>query len=342
MDNYPELILKFFDYQGIQNYTATMITDGTGTVSYFNKMFGGADAKTEYDKMAKEWLRVKEAAKNGDENFLKGVYQGFDGEVSVLANYPFVIASVEKNVSWWCSRADLFINNTQSEFIKDLVNGTNVSGENTEGIKLNVVYPGISNMLSALSEADRESFKRLYKFDGEYFDEAYKNGQKVLLVLGTKVENLEELKSYIDLLKAYYKDEYRIYYKGHPGAPTELDPDKQSLLDSLEVTDVNSSIAAELILFYCPDIYLVGYQSTTFRSAQPERIVALFAMTKSRWKELESMQGYKAKLYFSVQRDETGKMTCKIESDEDESYAVFDPVTGKFEIFEDEKKRNGE
>ncbi len=325
-DNYPELILQFFTCQGIDNFTATMISDGSGTIAYFNDMFGDENAKEQYDKMVTEWLRVKQAAAEGDEHFLENVYEGAP-TYSVLGNYAFVIASVEENVSWWCSRADLFTNNTRSEFIKDLVNGTNVSKDNPSYKQINAVYPGLAKMLASLTETDQNGFKRLYKFDEEIFNDAYENEQKVLLVIGTKTENLGDLENYVNLLKTYYGSEYRIYYKGHPGTPTELDPGKQSLLNELGVVDVNSSVAAELILFYCPDIYLVGYPSTTFQSAYPERILALFNITKEEWKEQESLRGYKAAVYFSLLAGEDGKTRYKIQFDDKDEYAVYDPET---------------
>lgn len=108
--------------------------------------------------------------------------------------------------------------------------------------------------------------------------------------------------------------------------PTELDPDKQQLLDELEVTDINSSVAAELILFYCPDIYLVGYQSTTFISAQEDRILALFNTTKANWRG-QTEQKYYPQMYFSKDT-QNGKTVYRIEFDAKDSYAIFDPETG--------------
>ena len=78
VDNYPELILKFFVFQGIENYSVNMISDGAGTIRYFSNAFGGADGEAEYQKMTAEWKRIKALAAEGDANFLENVYRGFE------------------------------------------------------------------------------------------------------------------------------------------------------------------------------------------------------------------------------------------------------------------------
>ena len=56
----------------------------------------------------------------------------------------------------------------------------------------------------------------------------------------------------------YYGNEYA-YYKGHPNTPTGLWPSKQDQLRSLGITDIDSSVAAELILFFNPEVAPSGY-----------------------------------------------------------------------------------
>ena len=318
VDNYPELILQCFTAQGIENYTVNMISDGTGTYSIFAGKFGSAEAETTYNEMTTEWNRLKEAAKNG-ENFLNNVLYGNNG-YQVLENYAFVIATVENNVTWWCSRADLLTNNTKSDFIKDLIGGTNDSGKNANLTKTHVIYPSLSKMLSFLSDTAKTSFKTLYKFDDEVFSSAYEHNKEALLIIGTKTENLSDLGNYVKLLRKYYGEKYEIFYKGHPGAPTMLDPHKQELLKNLNVTDVNSTIAAEIILFYCPDINLVGYRSSTFLSADKNRILALFNTSS------DEVSGYGAQLYFNaVTKD--GKTLYRIDYASGVKYSLYNPQT---------------
>ncbi len=278
VDNYPELILKFFDAQGITNYHATMVSDGTSTVACFKTMTypdkaNGESADEVYKKLAAEWVRMKTAAANGSTNYLDGAFMS-NPDFQRLTNYAFVIATLEDNVDWWCARKSLLTDNANSDYILDLLNGTNNSGKNANLESTNVIYPSLGTMLAKLSTADSMTLKNLYKFNDQVFSSA--GDKEILMVLGTSTDGEGDLEAYLKYLVAEYGDTHQIYYKGHPGWPTALNPEKQAMLNKLGVIDVESYIAAEIILFYCPDIYLAGFNSSTFYSAQDDRIMTLF------------------------------------------------------------------
>ena len=91
------------------------------------------------------------------------------------------------------------------------------------------------------------------------------------------------LKSHLKIIRideTYYGDDYVYYYKGHPNTPTGMWPEKQKQLDELEVIDVDSSIAAELILFFNSEISLSGYGTSTFNSASDDMACGLYNTTK--------------------------------------------------------------
>ena len=52
-------------------------------------------------------------------------------------------------------------------------------------------------------------------------------------------------------------------------------------LEDLNVEIVDASIAAELFLFYQPETLLAGYSSTTFVSAEEDKCLALYTLTKN-------------------------------------------------------------
>jgi hypothetical protein len=80
----------------------------------------------------------------------------------------------------------------------------------------------------------------------------------------------------------YYATAYDYYYKGHPGTPTQFYPDKVAQLKALRIEDVDSSVPAELILFFNPTIYMSGYPSTTYVSvSDPDMAKGLFGLTKA-------------------------------------------------------------
>jgi hypothetical protein len=279
VDNYPELILQFFVAQGIENFDATLVSDGTSSAACFQRMTkpeaqNGATADEVYGKLAAEWQRIKAAAAAGDPNYLENVFMGNPAKVQVLENYAFVIATLEENVDWWVARKSLFTDNANSAYILDLLEGTNSSGKNASGAKTNIYYPSFGTMFNKLSEEDAASLKRLYKFDSDAFSSA--GDKEVLMVLGTSTANEGDLENYLTYLQKTYGDTHKIFYKGHPGWPTALNAEKQAMLNRLGVVDIESYIAAEIILFYCPDIYLVGYDTSTFYSAQEGRILTVF------------------------------------------------------------------
>lgn len=278
VDNYPELILKFFVAQGIENYHATLISDGTYSVTCFKRMtypdaLYGTDADDVYGKLAAEWKRIKAAAAEGDTDYLSGVFMG-NSDAQILDSYAFVIATLEKNVDWWIARESLLTENANSDYILDLLKGTNLSGKNIAGDQTNVLYPAFNKMFTNLSAASAAGLKSLYKFDSDTFSSA--GEKKVLMVLGTRTDYEGDLENYLTYLQKIYGDTYKIFYKGHPGSPTALDAEKKAMLDRLDIVDIESYIAAEIILFYCPDIYLAGYDSSTFYSAQNDHILTVF------------------------------------------------------------------
>ena len=102
-----------------------------------------------------------------------------------------------------------------------------------------------------------------------------------MVLLGTYVNLEQSFEDYAKLTMTYYGDEYAYYYKGHPNTPTGLWPSKQEQLSSLGITDIDSSVAAELILFFNPEVALSGYGSSTYNSATGDAGCGVFNMTKA-------------------------------------------------------------
>ncbi|MBQ9112531.1 MAG: hypothetical protein IJY08_03020 [Clostridia bacterium] len=323
VDNYPELILGFFTVQGIpdESFHATMISDGTGTAVIYKSIFEDADSMTEYDKMVTEWERIKAKAAEGNTRFLDDAYNRYTDTYSILATYPLVIASVEDNVDWWCSR-DLFTGNTKSEDIKGVVAKLKDDG------KMKIF--GINDMLSILYTEDQRALKELFHFDAEMFADATEAGKKALVIIGSSpsAEN-GELEGFVELLKKTYGDEYMLYYKGHPGYPVELDSEKNAMFERCGIKNLDASIAAELIMFYCPDIYLVGWGSTTFKSVQQGKFLALFNFTEAEGKVYAEEQGYPdlPDMYFKTVT-ENGKTYISVEYSDGDTVKYYDVAAG--------------
>jgi len=94
-----------------------------------------------------------------------------------------------------------------------------------------------------------------------------------MIILGTWQTGEANFKEYVEATMAYYgHEDYIYYYKGHPRNPTPTVDGKMEYLNSLGLTDVDSTIAAELLFFYYPELLLcTGYDSSTYESLTNEQ-----------------------------------------------------------------------
>ena len=324
VDNYPELILKLFTAQGIDDdhFTATMISDGTASVSAFKYLFAdSATAENIYNETKTVWETAKAKAASGDSTYLDNIPYAPNDTYSILWRYALTIVNESDNVQWWCSR-DNFTAATTSDFIKGILSEVN-------GKKIQ--YFGVNDLLSNLSEEDQANLKSLFHFDGEMFEAAEKAGKKALVIIGTNWELETNLEGYIKLLQAEYGDEYIVYYKGHPRYPTGLNAEKVTIFDNYGVIDIDATLAAELILFYCPEIYLAGFPSTTFKSASDGKFIAMFDKTKTEGLGIAQTDGYgdtPASFYTTVVVGDQSFVV--IENSADDTVRYFNVTSGEF------------
>lgn len=324
VDNYGELIVKFFTAQGIDDdhFTATMISDGTASVSAFQYLFAdAATAETTYNETKATWENIKTKAANGDADYLANIPYAPDPNYSILWRYAFTMVNEEDNIQWWCSR-DNFTASTESQVMKDklaAVNGTKIQ------------YFGVNDLLSNLSEEDQAKLKALFHFDGEMFAKSEQENKKSLVIIGTNWELETNLEGYIKLLQAEYGDEYVIYYKGHPRYPTGLNAEKTAIFETYGVVDIDATLAAELILFYCPDIDLTGFPSTTFKAAEDGKFLAMFDKNKADGMQIAQTDGYgdmPTYFYTTVTVGETSFVV--VENSTDDTVRYFNVTTGEF------------
>lgn len=276
VDNYPELILQMLVANKIpeSNWSAVMLSDGTGTAYYLNDTFATADnPQAKYAEMSANWkdlcARVKQ---NGYENYDVLNHTTYPSAAnnpsSILARYPYVIAKEQDNVSWWVNRLRTTenlaaLNSKDSAFANDVVNLVASTSFYT------------NNLLSALSEKQATEFKALYHFSNDMFVDAYENEKKIMVILGTSAGDEGNFLEYMKLTMDLYGDGYEYYYKGHPGWPTSSAPARQTALAALEeagyvIHELDNAIAAEVIFFFEPSCYISGWASTTFESVEDD------------------------------------------------------------------------
>lgn len=242
-------------------YKITLMSDGTATYSFFNEAYAVSNPEQKHQQLIDLWNAAKASAyATGRVSDGYGWHGHWDSMYAVLACEP--------NTEWWVGRKVLF---SEGGPILEQLKGDS-----------RVIQKGVKDMLTSITSqgsAAVDEFKALYDFNDGYFTAAEEQGKKVMVILGTYPE--PDLENYIRLVQAYYGDEYLYYYKGHPNTPTGLDSGKQAMFDRLGVIDVDSTIAAELLLFFNPDIQLSGYDSTTYDSITDDGMACgLFNMRK--------------------------------------------------------------
>ena len=317
------LYLKLLEGNGIpaSNYYVTLLSDGGSSYKDFNLAFNieeeGFDADAKYAEMAEKldnlFAEVREA----------GDYDGGDSfsvDGNAFRQYSYVAAREKDNIEWWILRPRSgVLCSPDEEFINRVLND-----DKREGV---IEERNFANPLKVMTDEEKAELKSLYNFNNELFEAADESGKKAMMILGSwaTAVNEPDFDDYVKLIKAYYgEEEFVYYYKGHPNTPTSNHPDKQAQLERLGLIDVESSINAELILFFYPDIYMCGYNSSTFMSVEsPEMACCMFNMSIADAEANEATADYRGLI---------GIYTSKIT--EDSPYASYCEGEGNYYLIE--------
>lgn len=273
-DIYCEVLPKILYTNGIDDsqYDGVILSDGAASYGIFNNIFSNSEtAQAKFDEMQTEWETFAADTRTSGTYDISGLkYKAnYPDGFANLQNYAYVLAAKD-NIDYWVARSSNF-SISDATFLTTF--------------KTYVTDKSLNTMLNELTSKGPDveaAFKAIYHFSDDMFSEAQEQDKKVMMFLGTRVTNETNFETFAKFIMAYYGDDYVYYYKGHPATPTDLYPDKQSELADLGIIDVDSSINAELILYFYPDIYMCGYPSSTFDSVDsPEMACALFNVTKA-------------------------------------------------------------
>ena len=269
-------------------YTIRLITDGAYSYVKFPDVYQDGNPKGTHERLVREWkdLKAKTYAKGRAEYPADSTWE--------MSPYLWAMVDSEPNAQWWLSRPKLLSSPGDGDaFAKEVQSSSKVKAVNISALLKTNIAPS--------AEATAQ-FKALYNFNDGYFNEAEEQGKEVMLMLGTHLKQETGFEDYARFTQSYYGDRYLYYYKGHPATPTELSTAKQDELKRLEMTDVDASIAAELILFFNPGIDVAGYESSTFASTQPGKAKGVFNLTKTKAMESEASP-YRGLEYWIVPMD---------------------------------------
>lgn len=265
------------------SYKITMLSDGSGTYGITNETFAVADPQAKQDELVAQWNEAKAYAyATGTVAAGYGYHEHWDSMYAVL--------TCEPGTEWWMTRTNLFTSGDNNVFANQIATNPGVVAKNVATMLTNLQAKG-DDVVAEL--------KAMYKFNEGYFTDAEESGKQVMLLLGTYVNMEDGFDAYAELTSMIYGDTYAYYYKGHPNTPTRLYPEKQEQLDNLGIVDIDSSVAAELILFYNPEVAVSGYGSSTFNSVSADQAGGLFGMTKAQALSDESTIDYSGMDWFA-------------------------------------------
>ena len=217
--------------------------------------------KADYETL-KEQVAEKGYYKEDDKSFII--------DAGKLREYAYIMAKEESNVTWWLSATRNAIYDINNVDEGTTLKKTDVKALETEG---KIVCKSLSTSFKALSAEEQAELKNLYSFGDNLFKDAEEQGKKAMVILGTWQSGEANFEEYVAATIAYYgTEDYVYYYKGHPRNPTPTVDGKMEYLNSLGLIDVDSTIAAELLFFYYPDLLLcTGYDSSTYESLTDEQ-----------------------------------------------------------------------
>ncbi len=247
-----------------ENYTVTLLSDGNFSYNKFGESYH-SDIDAAHSRYAKQWNDAKDYAYE---------FGKLSPQLTVEAAQACIYAAVhsESSAQWWLTRPSLLTSGDANAFAAQVVADPKVISVN--------INTKLSAIKAAGDKAMRE-FKNLYRFNDAYFAKSTQSGRKVMMFLGTRLTSETSFADYSGFTTKYYGTGYDYYYKGHPATPTATSPEKKSQLAGLRITDIDSSVPAELILFFNPGIYMSGYPSSTYMSvSDPDMAKGLFTLTK--------------------------------------------------------------
>ena len=256
-----------------ENYTITMVTDGSGSYTAFHEAYGDADdAAAVHEQLVEEFTDFREGVYDGSVSDYKNLPSG---DIRIY-NYALLDAEEAAGATayWWVVRksTDTFGLEKDADFQGKVLGDARVSNNYING------------QLSSMSNAGKdEEFKALYKFVDDDFQKARDEGKKIMMFLGTtaSIEKAIPVMDYVNFIVEFYGDEYAYFYKGHPGNYLmDLDRYKKPYLD-IGVGVLEASIAAELFIYFNPDIAISGYESSLFQNmGDDDQDIALFRRTQ--------------------------------------------------------------
>jgi len=283
-------IVYFMINNGIPatNFTVTAWMDGTGSINIPAQRYAGANALEIFDAdMEAVRYAFKIAVAGGD--WLASLDIGDLRTGAQLQRYSLAMVKLFDNITWEVGSITTLENTIPQlrDVIRDLANQGRIVERNIQNMVQGIHTRGKATDLEWLLNlrwgyADADSM-------GGLLDRG--NNKDTLMILGTHTHTEDALiytyppgitwgwingvnqvglrligtGGLMERVIARYGESFNIFYKGHPGTPT--DGEKQEWLDLHDIIDIPAAIPSETIMFLYDNVFIGGYPGSTFLSA---------------------------------------------------------------------------
>ena len=261
-----EFMFKLIYENGIPNdsFSATFFSDGQGTYSYFRRIFGETEnpswpSLATLSRYEEALADATEKARKGDTSYISKITSlSGDRDLSFFGLLPILVNDQNLNIQWVVNRKST-----------DTFGASDVFNQKIK-TNINVATFNLSNHSSSFTSEQTAKLKALFSFNITAFEDAEKQGKKILIFLGSRFYNETYLEDELILMKALCKDGYAYFYKGHPG--DTYNEERTKILERQGIVNLDASIPAELFLLFKPEVEMCGIQSTTFDSYTHDEI----------------------------------------------------------------------
>lgn len=248
------------------DFTTVLISDGTGTYSTFTSCFGkgGQNDKSisKYNELASIWTNVKTKALSQDSSYINDL-KDYAGLFPWLSRYmvdfvPVLINDPDLEIKWIVNRKNADVFGSSEVYTTKVQNNSNIAAINMN-----------NDLLLNLNEEEKQHFANLYSLPLDAFDEADKEGKKIMIFLGTRDDQKLHLDEFFSFFANYYgTEDYAFFYKGHPGELTSNNSARAEIIEKYGWQELDAQIPAELFYFFRPDCIMGGYPSSTYNNIE--------------------------------------------------------------------------
>ena len=278
---FTDLSVDYFYYtvvaQGIPEelYSVVLLSDGAGSADILSRTYGTwaqGNPTAKHASLMESLTKVRDYLfENGwDAQYIVNNLREKNGDSTsyttpsyLFANHAYSTLCLFDNCEWWLNRlrATENLKAIDSEYVTVILS--------TKGLVQNIYA---NSLLAGLSEEDAANFKTIFHFNLDEFDATRQAGKKIMVILGTSWgDEANSLYNFVKATMLYFGNEYDYFYKPHPGWPTATCTDRNAVFEKLRneglnFVELDGAIAAEIIMYFNPDIYLSGYSSTTYAS----------------------------------------------------------------------------